>query len=228
MYRNIYHSFHFGFHLTSSWAMSWSLQSLMELTQQSFHRFEPPTREMGRPASSEMSCWIAWICSTISLMSSLTWKKEVYDIWSKCKHSMIPLCLRTTNVFSPGYSCLRLLHCSLAPHCYCSRFLCFRSYQASSSLQAQDYRKPTRLSWSQKKIEVFKFLVDLQLSATLILPSYSQPSHRPTNAAGAFWPIGEFPRFALLDLPRLPRSPALDLPRSSRAGPGRPAGGGWV
>ena len=75
-------------------------------------------------------------------------KKEVYDIRSKetGNASIISLCLRTTNVFSPGYSCLTLLHCSLAPHWYRSRFLCFHSYQARSFLQARDYRKLTHLS----------------------------------------------------------------------------------
>ena len=169
--------------------MSWSLQSLKELTQQSFHRFEElPTREMGLPASSEMSCWIAWICSTISLMSSLTWKKRfaTYEARKREMRAYYPIVWGQQISFSPGYSCLRLLHCSLAPHWYCSRFLCSQSYQARSFLQVRDYRKPTRLSWSQKKIEVFKFLVDLQLAATLILPVYSRPSHHPTNASGAF------------------------------------------
>ena len=164
MYRNVYHSFHFGVHLTSSWAISWSLQSLKELTQQSFHRLEPPTREMGLPASSEMSCWIAWICSTISLMSSLTWKKRfaTYEARKREMRAYYPIVWGQQISFSPGYSCWTLLHCSLPPHCwYCSRFLCSRSYQVRSFLQARDYRKLTHLSWQQKKIEIPNILRDL-------------------------------------------------------------------
>ena len=131
---------------------------------------------MGRPASSEMSSWIAWICSTISLMSSLTWNKDTLLVGTEMGQEKIfstLLLMLETAPLQPCSSLLLLEVDALAPDVSSEVFRASAGLHEAETLVLQQQISPT--DWFDRY-------------DTLILLSCSPTSPRPTNGVGAFWP----------------------------------------
>ena len=109
MYRNIYHSLA-STYVTSSWALV-GLCSLWWSSRADFSSFWGAANKRNGSACEFGDV----VLDRLDLFHHLSdvvahLKKEVYEIWSKGTGyvSIISHCLRTTNVFSPGNSCLTL------------------------------------------------------------------------------------------------------------------------